>query len=256
MERSDLQQFLKRQIDIIAPNTLVIAEEFSQFEDTRRRIDLLGVDKDANLVVVELKRTKDGGRMELQAIRYAAMVSNMTFEQALDVYKQYIEDEKLDEDAEESLLDFLDWEAPKDDEFNQNVKIILASEEFSKELTASVLWLNERELDINCFRMQPYKLNDELLLDVQKIIPLPETEDFQVKIRQKQQQERKSRLVLRFAGKRIYKLIANNPRRKGTHGWRSWELIENGMTFEEYKSRGGRSQDLRWDIDRGRCEVK
>ena len=97
MERSDLQQFLKRQIDIIAPNTLVIAEEFSQFEDTRRRIDLLGVDKDANLVVVELKRTKDGGRMELQAIRYAAMVSNMTFEQALDVYKQYIEDEKLDD---------------------------------------------------------------------------------------------------------------------------------------------------------------
>jgi len=33
-------------------------------------------------VVIELKRTNDGGHMELQAIRYASMVSAMTFERA------------------------------------------------------------------------------------------------------------------------------------------------------------------------------
>jgi len=30
-----------------------------------------------------LKRTEDGGHLELQAIRYAAMVSTMTFDQAV-----------------------------------------------------------------------------------------------------------------------------------------------------------------------------
>ena len=54
--------------------TLVISEEFGEWEESRRRIDLLGLDKDANLVVIELKRTEDG---ELQSIRYAAMVSTM-----------------------------------------------------------------------------------------------------------------------------------------------------------------------------------
>jgi RecB family endonuclease NucS len=68
-ERGDLQRLLRKQIEIISPNTLIIAEEFGDFEDARRRIDLLGVDKDANLVVIELKRTEDGGHMELQAIR-------------------------------------------------------------------------------------------------------------------------------------------------------------------------------------------
>jgi hypothetical protein len=47
----------------------------SDWEDSSRSIDLLCIDKQANLVVIELKRTEDGGHMELQAIRYAAMVS-------------------------------------------------------------------------------------------------------------------------------------------------------------------------------------
>ena len=80
LERQDLQRLLKSQIDAISSDTLVIAEEFGAFEGARRRIDLLGINKDANLVVIELKRTKDGGHMELQAIRYSAMVSTMTFD--------------------------------------------------------------------------------------------------------------------------------------------------------------------------------
>ena len=70
-ERTDLQRLLREQIDIVSPETLVIGEEFGDWEDSRRRIDLLGLDKEANLVVIELKRTDDGGHMELQALRYA-----------------------------------------------------------------------------------------------------------------------------------------------------------------------------------------
>ncbi len=70
-ERRDLQRLLRENIEVIAPETLVISEEFGEWEDSKRRIDLLGVDRDANLVVIELKRTEDGGHMELQAIRYA-----------------------------------------------------------------------------------------------------------------------------------------------------------------------------------------
>ena len=71
---------LKAQIDEIVPDTLVVAEEFGDWEDSRRRIDLLGIDKNANLVVIELKRTQDGGHMELQALRYAAMISALSFD--------------------------------------------------------------------------------------------------------------------------------------------------------------------------------
>ncbi|OFW20674.1 MAG: hypothetical protein A3H97_17380 [Acidobacteria bacterium RIFCSPLOWO2_02_FULL_65_29] len=83
-ERGDLQRLLRDQVEIIAPDVLVISEEFGGREDSKRRIDLLGIDREANLVVIELKRTEDGGHMELQAIRYAAMVSKMTFDKVAD----------------------------------------------------------------------------------------------------------------------------------------------------------------------------
>ncbi|MFG3689544.1 hypothetical protein [Micromonospora sp. NPDC047740] len=37
-------------------------------------------------MVIELKRTDDGGHMELQALRYAAMVSAMSFDEVAAAY--------------------------------------------------------------------------------------------------------------------------------------------------------------------------
>ncbi len=79
-ERTDLQRLLKPNIAVVAPDVLIICDEFEEWEDSKRRIDLLGIDRTGTLVVIELKRDDDGGHMELQAIRYAAMVSRMTFQ--------------------------------------------------------------------------------------------------------------------------------------------------------------------------------
>jgi len=192
-ERADLQRLLKQQIDVIAPDTLVIAEEYGEWEDSRRRIDLLALDKRANLVVIELKRSEDGGHMELQALRYAAMVSKLTFEEAVEAFQQYLTSIGLETDARERILEFLDWEEPEDEKFAQDVRIVLASAEFSREVTTSVLWLNECGLDIRCVRMRPYKDAGRLLIDVQQVLPLPEAEQYQVQIRRKEVVERAAR---------------------------------------------------------------
>jgi len=192
-ERSDLQRLLKKQVEIISPDTLVIAEEFGEWEGSRRRIDLLGIDKAANIVIIELKRTEDGGHMELQAIRYAAMVSTLTFDRVVDIFSKYLKENNLDDDPREKILEFLEWEEADEDQFGQDVRITLASAQFSKELTTAVMWLNERNLDIRCVRLKPYKDGDRTLLDVQTVIPLPEAEAYQVQIREKQQKERQSR---------------------------------------------------------------
>ncbi|MYF98186.1 hypothetical protein F4212_03490, partial [Candidatus Poribacteria bacterium] len=163
-EREHLQQLLKMQIDVIAPDVLVISEEFGNWDDSQRRIDLLGIDKHANLVVIELKRTRDGGHMDLQAIRYAAMVSNMTFNGAVSAFSRYLDELEKEDDARERLLEFLEWEEENEDRFAQEVRIVLASAEFSKEITTSVLWLNDHGLDIRCIRLLPYRDGDKTLL--------------------------------------------------------------------------------------------
>lgn len=201
-ERTDLQRLLKKQIDVILPDTLVIAEEFGEWEESKRRIDLLGLDRDANLVVIELKRTEDGGHMELQAIRYAAMVSTMTFERVVDIFARYLTKEGITEDAQSTILDFLGWEEKDEDLFAQDVRIVLVSANFSKEMTTAVIWLNKRDLDIRCIRLMPYKDNERILIDVQQVIPLPEAAEYQIQIREKEQKERKGKAehlpLLRF----------------------------------------------------------
>ena len=147
-------------------------------------------------MVIELKRTADGGHMELQAIRYAAMVSTLTFEKAVEIYGKHLEKiERAKKIARQEILEFLDWNEDEidEDKFSQDVRIILASAEFSKELTTAVMWLNDRDIDIRCVRLKPYEDGDRLLVDVQQIIPLPEIEQYQVQLREKTQRERETR---------------------------------------------------------------
>jgi hypothetical protein len=172
---------------------MVITEEFGDWEDSKRRIDLLGLDRSGNLVVIELKRTEDGGHMELQTIRYAAMVSTMTFAKVVSVHDQYLKAHSKEGDAEAAILEFLGWDEPNQEEFGRDVRIVLASAEFSKELTTSVIWLNQRDMDIRCVRLKPYRLGEKILLDVQQIIPLPEATDYQVRIREKEVEQRQAR---------------------------------------------------------------
>ena len=192
-ERADLQRLLRAQIDIVAKDTLVIAEEFGDWEDSNRRIDLLGLDKDANLVVFELKRTEDGGHMELQALRYAAMVSTMTFEKVEQVYADHLRSLNKEADARSAILEFLGWEEAEENPFAQEVRIVMVSADFSKELTTSVMWLNKQGLDIRCVRIKPYADNGRILVDVQQIIPLPEAAEYQIRIKEKQERDRVAR---------------------------------------------------------------
>src|SRR3954470_14644565 len=123
-ERGDLQRLLKANIKAILSDVLVIAEEFGDWEGSSRRIDLLGLDKDANLVVIELKRTEDGGHMDLQALRYAAMISTMTFEGVVDTYESFLRAENKDpEHARSEILAFIGRDEPGSDAFAADVKI-------------------------------------------------------------------------------------------------------------------------------------
>jgi len=185
-EREDLQRLLRDAVESVVPGSMVVAEEFGKWEDARRRIDLLCLDRDAKLVVVELKRTRDGGHMELQAIRYAAMVARMTWEQLVDAHEEYLGTRGRDpREAEAALLEFLDWNEPDDSLFPADVRIVLASADFSTEITTAVLWLNERDLDIRCVRLVPHEVGGDVLLHIEQCLPLPSAEEYQVRLREK-----------------------------------------------------------------------
>src|SRR5262245_5877964 len=69
---------------------------------------------------------------------------------------------------------------------SSDVRIILVSTDFGREVTTAILWLNRFDgMDIRCVRLVPYDVDGQVLLDIQQVLPLPETADDQVKLRRK-----------------------------------------------------------------------
>ena len=187
-ERQDLQRLLRAQPTALGEDLYVVAEEFGQWADARRRIDLLAVDKAGHLVVIELKRTDDGGHMELQSLRYAAMVASITFDELAEAHAAYLarQDSGATVDARAALLEFLEADDGEEPSLSNDVRIVLVSADFSREITTTVLWLNRFDgMDIRCVRLVPYKIDNRVLLDIQQVIPLPEAQDYQVRMRRK-----------------------------------------------------------------------
>lgn len=185
-----LNKHISKKPEILEDDLFIIATEFSDWEDSQRRIDLLGLDGEGKLVVVELKKTEDGGHAELQAIRYAAMVANITKDRIVKAHSSFL---KESEDEAKASVDGHLNRIEKDDVDTARPRIIIASSDFSKELTTSVLWLSSFELEIKCVRLNLYKIGEETLLDATQIIPLPEATAYLVQQRKREEEERKEK---------------------------------------------------------------
>ena len=66
------------------------------------------------------------------------------------------------------------------------------------------MWLNAQGISIKCIQISPYKFEDKLLINVQQIIPLPETEDYQIKVRKKEEGKKSARSQSRDFTKFIF----------------------------------------------------
>lgn len=185
LERTHIQRALRNHIAAITPGikTMVLAEEFGDWVDVNRRIDLLCLDDERRLVIVELKRD-NSAHMELQALRYAAMISTMRFDRAVEAHRKYLKAIGSDIEPEQAIREFLDAEEGPI-ALSETVRIVLAASDFSSELTTAVLWLNKQGLDIRCVQMRPHTVDERVLLDFQQVIPLPAAEQYQVALREK-----------------------------------------------------------------------
>lgn len=148
-ERQDLQAVLRDNPEAIAPGLMLVFEEFSNWEDSASRIDLLCLDREANLVVVELKRD-DSRTMGVQAVRYAAMISAMDFDDVVSAHAAYVTRRGRTDVSRRDLREFLGAAEDEDVTISTKPRIILLASSFSKEVTTTVMWLNECDLNIMC----------------------------------------------------------------------------------------------------------
>ncbi len=191
-EREHLQEWIVNEPKIFGEEDelLIIQKEFDGFADTKERLDVLALDKNGNLVIVENKLDDSGRDVTWQAIKYASYCSSLRKEDIRIIFQEYLNKQGLSAKAEEVLCEFFELEY-EDIRLNKNneQRIILVAAKFRKEVTSTVLWLMGFGIRMQCFKVTPYKKGDDLLLDIEQIIPVKGTEEYTIKKAEKVQED-------------------------------------------------------------------
>ena len=180
-ERRDIQEWVAANPGILGDDLLIIGKEFSGFDQTSERLDLLAVDLDGRLVIIELKRDDTGSDVHWQAIKYASYFQRATADSIIRMAAEY-RGESEDE-AATALLRHLG--ADDLNALNNDQRIIIASHRFAPEVTSAALWLNRKAPgDITCVKLTPHfdPQNGALYVQASTIIPVPEAEQYLVGI--------------------------------------------------------------------------
>jgi len=190
-ERQDIEKWVENYPEILDEELLIITTEYDKFDKTNERLDLLALDKEGNLVVIELKRDNSGKNVELQAIKYAAYCSTLTLKDIVKLYRNYLvkNHKSISEDeAKAKIVDFI--ENDEFEELSDRPRIIIVSKEYRPEVTASVLWLRKFGIDITCIKLTPYELDDNTIaFESTILIPLPEAKDYIIESEKKENSE-------------------------------------------------------------------
>ena len=166
---------------MLQEDLLIIGHEYDKFE-VNERLDLLALDKEGNLVIIEVKRDVTGSNVDFQALKYASYCARLSPQDVLDIYSDYIRTHALQLDAKDGLMEFLevDDEEELNTLLNTTQRIIIVGKEIDKRILSVCTWLYENNIDIKCVTIKPYKLDSQIIIDTNQIIPPYKLEDYYI----------------------------------------------------------------------------
>jgi hypothetical protein len=202
-ERTHLQEWIAKAPESLAEELLIIQKEFDGFDETRERLDLLALDKEGNLVIIENKLDDSGRDVVWQALKYASYCSSLNKAQIVEIYQSYLNRFNSGGDAQAQICEFL--EVPDIAEVLLNSgnqqRIMLVAAQFRKEVTSTVMWLLTHGISLQCFKVTPYQLDEQLFLNIEQIIPTPEAEEFMIGMSAKETEQKSTEAELKNAHK-------------------------------------------------------
>lgn len=182
-EREHLQEWVLQHPQILG-DVKIVTFEFGRWAGVeggveRDRLDILGLDADGRLVVAELKRDKAPDTVDMQVLKYAALVSRFTREDLDKVHAHHLSrkrGETVTPDEAGAELD--EWATVTEDSLRIPRLVVMASE-FPRTVTATLVFLHQQlGLDVQLLAFQAYQTGTEVLLTVSQYYPPPDVEEF------------------------------------------------------------------------------
>lgn len=134
--------------------------------------DLLGIDKEGNLVIIELKKGRTPREVIAQLLEYAAWANDLSDEKIHDIATNYIKSINTEKDIE--TLFFETFETDEIPSLNQRLRLFVAAEEISPSVAKVCRFLRQvHGVDVNCIQFNIFQTESgEVLVNSEAFVGL------------------------------------------------------------------------------------
>lgn len=120
-------------------------------------IDLLGIDREGNAVVIELKRDRTPRDTLAQALEYASFVEGLDTDQLEEILRRYVSDEALNlADYHRNYFELASDEAVA---FNKEQRIVLVGQRITGEIRQTASFLRRKGMRVTCLEFSYFQAN-------------------------------------------------------------------------------------------------
>ena len=165
---------------LVCEPLLIIGRQTSASSDSATVFpDLLALDKDGNLVVIELKKSKAPREVTAQILEYAAWASDLTHDEVISIAGNYLRsppDLALGAVTDAFMETF---EADRLPPLNARLRLFIAAEAIPQSVARVCRFLRtEHDLDISCIAFTVYKTSSaEIVINSDVVVGHEETRE-------------------------------------------------------------------------------
>jgi len=187
-ETEHIEEWIRKNPEILGEDLLIITHQYDKFENDDR-LDLLAIDNEGALVIIELKRDKSGSKVDFQSLKYCSYCSQLSPQDIIEIYKEYLNKYNISDDENSAvtlIAKHLDLDNNNEDKLNEILnnkqKFILAGKEIDQKILSVCAWLSDNGINCKCISIRPFKeeRNNNILIDVNQIIPPYKIEDYYI----------------------------------------------------------------------------
>lgn len=270
LERRHLQEWVIANPRVLGDDVLVITSEFGSWAadadgaPAHDRLDILAIDGTGRLVVVELKRGMATRDVHLQAITYAALVSRFTLDTLAHAHRDFLRRRGTEVDLDGARSRMLDHVGDElDPALLRRPRMVLIAGAFPKQVTHSVVWLAEMNLEIDLVEVSVWQVGEQLVAGFSRIYPIPEVDAFTLAPARAETTTVEARVQQRTRSRNAVHLLVEAgllpdgtrlrmvPGHGTTAGIRdaiaSWVEADDRRQWARWQN--ARTKPLRWDVD-------
>lgn len=123
-----------------------------------KAIDLLALDRQGDLVVIELKRGRTPRETIAQALESAAYTAQLAYAQIEGVARQYHDDDALS--LAQVHREYFALTPEEGASFNKNQRIVVVGETITREIRETATFLNDNGLRVTCLEFAFFRTDD------------------------------------------------------------------------------------------------